>query len=156
MKRDAVYYVMPLGEIWLVRAIGSSAEAYPTLEDALAAAERLAARGAHVRVLSRADQFHALELAEGRFFTDAEAARGALVIVVSHKLAEELAPDRDPTRILGAELRVDGTTLTVIGRLAAYEGETASTAYVPFAAAPRIFPPVDAARPVTMMLRATS
>ncbi|MBX3206096.1 MAG: DUF2188 domain-containing protein [Labilithrix sp.] len=54
MKRDAVYYVMPLGEIWLVRAIGSSAEAYPTLEDALAAAERLAARGARVRVLSRA------------------------------------------------------------------------------------------------------
>ena len=54
MKRDAVYYVMPMGEIWLVRAIGSSAEAYPTLEDALAAAERLAARGAHVRVLSRA------------------------------------------------------------------------------------------------------
>ncbi|MCW5833516.1 MAG: DUF2188 domain-containing protein [Labilithrix sp.] len=54
MKRDAVYYVMPMGEIWLLRAIGSSAEAYPTLEDALAAAERLAARGARVRVLSRA------------------------------------------------------------------------------------------------------
>jgi Uncharacterized protein conserved in bacteria (DUF2188) len=54
MKRDAVYYVMPMGDIWLVRAIGSSANAYPTLEDALAAAERLAARGAHVRVLSRA------------------------------------------------------------------------------------------------------
>ena len=53
MKRDAVYYVMPMGEIWLVRAIGSSADAYPTFEDALAAAERLAARGAHVRVLSR-------------------------------------------------------------------------------------------------------
>lgn len=52
MKRDAVYYVMPLGELWLVRAIGSSAEAYPTFEDALAAAERLVARGARVRVLS--------------------------------------------------------------------------------------------------------
>ncbi len=54
MKRDAVYYVMPMGEIWLLRAIGCAAEAYPTLEDALAAAERLAAKGAHVRVLSRA------------------------------------------------------------------------------------------------------
>lgn len=54
MKRDAVYYVMPMGEVWLLRAIGSAAEAYPTLEDALAAAERLAAKGAHVRVLSRA------------------------------------------------------------------------------------------------------
>ena len=54
MKRDAVYYVMPMGENWLLRAIGSSAEAYPTFEDALAAADRLAARGAHIRVLSRA------------------------------------------------------------------------------------------------------
>jgi hypothetical protein len=54
MKRDAIYYVMPMGEIWLVRAIGASAQAYPTLEEALGAAEQLAARGAHVRVLSRA------------------------------------------------------------------------------------------------------
>jgi hypothetical protein len=54
MKRDRVYYVMPMGEIWLVRAIGSSAEAYPTQEDALAAAKRLAEKGAHVRILSRA------------------------------------------------------------------------------------------------------
>jgi hypothetical protein len=55
MKRDAIYYVLPMGEVWLVRAIGSAAEAYHSLEDALAAAERLAARGAHVRVLSRSD-----------------------------------------------------------------------------------------------------
>jgi hypothetical protein len=55
MKRDAIYYVMPLGEHWLVRAIGSSAEAYTTFEAALAAAENLAARGARVRVLGRTD-----------------------------------------------------------------------------------------------------
>ena len=107
-------------------------------------------------VLSRADQFHSLELADGRFFTDAEATRGALVIVLSHKLAQELAPDGDPGRLLGAELRADGTTLTVIGTLASYEGETASAAYVPFATAPRVLPPVDAPRPTTLMLRATS
>ena len=53
MKRDAVFYVMPMGEIWLVRAIGSTAEAYPTKEDALAAAQRLEARGARIRVLAR-------------------------------------------------------------------------------------------------------
>lgn len=52
MKREKVYYVMPLGEVWLVRAMGSRAEAYPTIEAALAAAERLSARGARVRVLS--------------------------------------------------------------------------------------------------------
>jgi hypothetical protein len=52
MKRDTVHYVLPLGEVWLVRAIGAPAEVYPTLEDALAQAERLAMRGARVRVLS--------------------------------------------------------------------------------------------------------
>jgi hypothetical protein len=53
MKRDTVFYVMPMGDIWLLRAIGSAAEAFPTQEDAIAAAEKLAARGARVRVLSR-------------------------------------------------------------------------------------------------------
>jgi hypothetical protein len=52
MKRDTVYYVLPMGEVWLLRAIGSAAESYPSLEQALAAAERLTAGGAHVRVLS--------------------------------------------------------------------------------------------------------
>lgn len=55
MKRDAVYYVIPMGKSWLVRAIGYAADSYPTLEDALAAAEGLAARGARVRVLARPD-----------------------------------------------------------------------------------------------------
>lgn len=67
MKRDAVYYVMPLGNIWLLRAIGSAAEAYPTYEDALAAADRLAATGARVRVLSpsgRSDIARAMPEAE--------------------------------------------------------------------------------------------
>lgn len=54
MKRDSIYYVLPMGEIWLLRAIGSAAEAYSSLEEALAAAERLAAKGAHVRVLAGA------------------------------------------------------------------------------------------------------
>lgn len=53
MKRDAIFYVMPMGDIWLLRAIGSAAEAFPTQEDALAAAAKLEARGARVRVLSR-------------------------------------------------------------------------------------------------------
>ena len=107
-------------------------------------------------VLSRADQFHALELADGRFFTDAEAARGASVIVLSHKLATELAPDRDASRMLGVAVRIDGTMLTVIGTLAKFEGETASAAYVPFATASKLFPPVESPRPATMMLRASS
>ncbi len=54
MRRNTLYYVMPVGDVWLVRAIGSAADVYPTYEDALAAAARLRARGACVRVLARA------------------------------------------------------------------------------------------------------
>lgn len=49
-----VFYVLPLGDVWLVRRIGSRAEAYPTKEDAVAAAWRMAtASGSRVRVLTR-------------------------------------------------------------------------------------------------------
>jgi hypothetical protein len=54
MRRDAIYYVMPVGDVWLVRAIGAPAQVYAKLEDALAVAEGLSARGARVRVLARA------------------------------------------------------------------------------------------------------
>ena len=107
-------------------------------------------------VLSRADQFHSLELADGRFFTDVEAERGASVIVLSHKLATELAPAGDAARMVGHEVRIDGTTVTVLGTLAAFEGETGSSAYVPFATASKIFPPSSSPRPTTLMLRASS
>lgn len=57
-KRDTVYYVLPVGDVWLVRAIGFAAESYPSLEDALAAAERLTASGACVRVLGTSPPRH--------------------------------------------------------------------------------------------------
>jgi hypothetical protein len=52
-NRDGMFYVMPLGDIWLVRRIGTRADAYPTKEDAVAAAHRLAAGRGHVRVLAK-------------------------------------------------------------------------------------------------------
>jgi len=53
LNRDRLFYVMPLGDIWLVRRIGTLADAYPTMKDAVAAAHRLAAGGGQVRVLTR-------------------------------------------------------------------------------------------------------
>jgi hypothetical protein len=52
-NRDGLFYVMPLGDIWLVRRIGTRADAYPTKEDAIAAARRLAPSPGQVRVLAR-------------------------------------------------------------------------------------------------------
>jgi putative ABC transport system permease protein len=75
-------------------------------------------------VLSRADEFHHMVLAEGRFFTNAEAERGALVVVLSQKLASELAGGGDPLRLVGHDARVNGLAIAVVGVLAAYDGET--------------------------------
>lgn len=107
-------------------------------------------------VMARADQFHSLQVAAGRFFTDAEAVHAAMVIVLSHKLARDLGAADDPASLLGTPLRVNGATMEVIGVLASYEGETGTAAYVPFATAERVFTPVAAPRPATLLLRAPS
>jgi putative ABC transport system permease protein len=106
-------------------------------------------------VLSRADEFHHMVLAEGRFFTDAEGARGATVAILSQKLAAELS-NGEPRRMLGRDVRINGQTLSVIGVLAAYIGEVGYDAYVPFQAARKFFPPSDPPRPSTILLRAAS
>jgi len=107
-------------------------------------------------VIARADEFYHLAVAAGRFFTDAEAARGASVIVLSHKLAEYLAAGMDATRVVGHMLRIRGSTLAVIGVLAPYDGEVGYDVYLPFAVARRVFPPMDEPWPATILLRAAS
>ncbi|HEX4936465.1 MAG TPA: ABC transporter permease, partial [Gemmatimonadaceae bacterium] len=54
------------------------------------------------------DQYAHAELAAGRFFTRVEDERGAAVVVVSHKLASDLAAPRSPERLLGEPVRVNG------------------------------------------------
>jgi len=106
-------------------------------------------------VLSRADEFHHMVLADGRFFTDAEGAHGATVAILSQKLAVELSAG-EPRRMLGREVRMNGQSLSVIGVLASYVGEVGYDAYVPFQTARKFFPPADPPRPSTILLRASS
>jgi putative ABC transport system permease protein len=107
-------------------------------------------------VLARADEFHHMVLADGRFFTESEAGRGATVVVLSQKLAAELAAGGDPRRMVGHDVRANGVAMGVIGVLTAYDGEVGYDAYVPFPAARRIFPPSDTPRAATILLRASS
>ena len=107
-------------------------------------------------VLARADQFHHFTFAEGRLFTDAEIARASRVVVLSHKLAEDLMAGRGAERIVGRQVRVNGQPCEVIGVLAAYEGESAWEAWVPFEAARALLPPSPTPRPTTILLRASS
>lgn len=61
------------------------------------------------------NQIFAIELAAGRYFSAAEAERGAPVTVLGHELAESLFP---ATRAVGRNIRALGGRLRVIGVLA--------------------------------------
>src|SRR5207253_1734107 len=75
--------------------------------------------------LADADQFMRLEFSDGRYFTPAEASRNSPVVVLSHKLAKELAAGRAPATMVGRPVKVNGTPRQVIGVLAPYSGEFA-------------------------------
>jgi putative ABC transport system permease protein len=62
--------------------------------------------------------FAGLPLGAGRFFTEAEVSHAVPVIVLGHRLAQELAGDRDALWLLGREVRVRGERREVIGVLA--------------------------------------
>jgi len=81
------------------------------------------------------DRFNHSELLAGRFYTRSEDERNAAVVVVSHRLATELAAPRSPERLIGESVRVNGAPREVIGVLAPYTGERGFAALVPYASA---------------------
>ena len=78
------------------------------------------------------DIFLHSELSAGRFFTRVEDERNAAVVVLSNKLARDLAGARAPERIIGETVRVNGVPREVIGILAPYTGERGYGAVVPY------------------------
>jgi putative ABC transport system permease protein len=83
--------------------------------------EYLDARSAVQLTLSTASlaDFAGVELSGGRFYTDAEVAHSAPVIVLGNRLAQELAGTRDGLWLIGRTVRVNGARREVIGILAA-------------------------------------
>jgi putative ABC transport system permease protein len=104
--------------------------------------------------LSDADRFMRLEFSDGRYFSPIEAARNTPVVVLSNKLAGELAAGRAPSSMLGRMVRVNGNPREVIGVLAPYKGELALNLYVPFAAASTVLPPSNAPRTPALLIKA--
>ena len=104
--------------------------------------------------LADADRFMRLEFSDGRYFSPIEAARNAPVVVLSSKLAGELAAGRAPSSMMGRTVRVNGNPREVIGVLAPYKGERELNLYVPFAAASTVLPPTIAPRTPTLLVKA--
>src|SRR5215213_8632878 len=84
--------------------------------------------------LAGADRFQRMDFLAGRFFSEIEEQHNTPVVVISHRLAVELAAGRSPLTLLGTTVRVQGTPREVIGILASYKGEVGYAAYVPFSA----------------------
>jgi putative ABC transport system permease protein len=89
--------------------------------------------------LAGADRFQRMDFLAGRFFTEIEEQHNTPVVVISHKLAVELAAGRSPLSLLGATVRIQGSPREVIGILAPYKGEISYAAYVPFTARSIVF-----------------
>jgi putative ABC transport system permease protein len=62
--------------------------------------------------------FTTLEILGGRFFTPSEVTHSAPVIVLGHRLAEELAGGRDALWLIGRAIKVSGRRREVVGVLA--------------------------------------
>ena len=102
--------------------------------------------------------FSGLDLAAGRFFTPGEETHGAPVIVLNHRLAEELAGVHDPLWLVGRGIRVGGEPREVTGVLAPVPGgeEGELAAFAPIRGGEELLLPGSAPRVPTLRLKAHS
>ena len=92
-------------------------------------------------------------LAAGRMFTDREDRANTPVVILSWKLAEELANGRPAAAMIGEEVRVGGLPREVIGIFEATPGERGYSARIPLSGAATTIPQAMA-NPATITLRA--
>ncbi|MEO5904169.1 MAG: FtsX-like permease family protein [Gemmatimonadaceae bacterium] len=100
--------------------------------------------------------FTTIEIDAGRFFSQTEVEHSAPVIVLGHRLAQQLAGGRDALWLIGRDVKVGGRRLEVVGVLAAPEVGTEPdlTAFAPIRGGQSLFPPSAEARLPTLRLKA--
>ncbi|MBV9879745.1 MAG: ABC transporter permease [Gemmatirosa sp.] len=102
--------------------------------------------------------FAGIDLAAGRFFTDVEVTHGAPVVVLGHRLAQELAGDRDALWLVGRSIRMGDSRREVIGVLVAPAAgpEPDLVAFAPIRGGLAALDPVSGPRVPTLRLKARS
>jgi putative ABC transport system permease protein len=102
--------------------------------------------------------FTTLEILGGRFFTPSEVMHSAPVIVLGHRLAEELAGGRDALWLIGRTIKVSGRRREVVGILAppAIGPEPDLAAFAPIRGGESLLEPTRDPRVPTLRLKAHS
>ena len=102
--------------------------------------------------------FAALPLAAGRFYTEAEVAHAAPVVVLGHRLAGELAGSRDALWLVGRSIRVRGARRVVVGVLSppAAAPEADLVAFAPLRGGAALLEPTGSPQLPTLRLKARS
>ena len=102
--------------------------------------------------------FTTLEVLGGRFFTPSEVIHSAPVIVLGHRLAEELAGGRDALWLIGRAIKVSGRRREVVGVLAppAIGPEPDLAAFAPIRGGESLLDPTPDHKVPTLRLKAHS
>lgn len=102
--------------------------------------------------------FTGFEMGAGRYFTSAEDARGAPVVVLGHHLAQELAGEHDALWLVGRSVRVNGQKREVVGVLSppSWGDETDLVAFAPLRGGTALFDAGGGAGVPTLRLKAHS
>lgn len=102
--------------------------------------------------------FTTIQVLAGRFFTQTEVSHSAPVIVLGHRLAEELAGGRDALWLIGRAIKVSGRRREVVGVLAppAVGPEPDLTAFAPIRGGESLLEPSRDVKLPTLRLKARS
>ena len=102
--------------------------------------------------------FTTIQVLAGRFFTETEVSHSAPVIVLGHRLAEELAGGRDALWLIGRGIKVSGRKREVVGVLAppAVGPEPDLTAFAPIRGGESLLEPSRDVKLPTLRLKAHS
>src|SRR6185436_9201585 len=117
-------------------------------------------RASALLVLSTASlaDFTTIDILAGRFFTPTEVLHSAPVIVLGHRLAEELAGSRDALWLLGRAIKVGGRPREVVGIMAPPKvgPEPDLAAFAPLRGSESLLDPSPLPRLPTLRLKANS